>query len=273
MSEKKPLSRRQLRNIQLARGIPAEELQHRTGMPRASYDALFGATSGEDGKDAAKLISQSTFDRLVSLLGIDADFVSLRKTGVIEWRADLTGKETAEPWADAMKSLIDELFSADLMLVEVSTDPSRGRLTRNVVAERMVLLHDRDNSYRVAIVGAAEDLVPLLENSFGIACERRITISANEFHDAREMIRHEVFKPVQFDAFSGALAPKYSWRDVQAAAREFGFLPDDLIEMMHTKAKERSERLRAEGAPDEVATIGMVDGNEYAVRSLKLVQA
>ncbi|WP_334043717.1 hypothetical protein [Burkholderia ambifaria] len=260
MDEKRPLSRRQLRNIQLARGIPALEFQHRTGMPRASYEALLGASSGEEGKDAAKLISRQTFDRVVSLLGIDEEFTSLRRKGVIEWRAEGTSKVTAASWREAVESLVSELFSDDLLLVEVRTEGAK-RFGRR--SERMVLLHDRVNEFRIAIMNAADDLVGLLEKAFGTTCERRVTISAPEFHDAREMISHEVFRSVQFDAISGAIAPKYSWRDVQAGAREFGFLPDDLIEMMHQRAQERAQR----------GSVGPASGGEeeYAVRRLQLV--
>ncbi|ABO60255.1 hypothetical protein LA345_37150 (plasmid) [Burkholderia vietnamiensis] len=260
MDEKRPLSRRQLRNIQLARGIPALEFQHRTGMPRASYEALLGASSGEEGKDAAKLISRQTFDRVVSLLGIDEEFTSLRRKGVIEWRAEGTSKVTAASWREAVESLVSELFSDDLLLVEVRTEGAK-RFGRG--SERMVLLHDRVNEFRIAIMNAADDLVGLLEKAFGTTCERRVTISAPEFHDAREMISHEVFRSVQFDAISGAIAPKYSWRDVQAGAREFGFLPDDLIEMMHQRAQERAQR----------GSVGPASGGEeeYAVRRLQLV--
>ncbi|MBN3729350.1 hypothetical protein [Burkholderia sp. Tr-20390] len=262
MDEKRPLSRRQLRNIQLARGIPAQEFQHRTGMPRASYEALLGASSGEEGKDAAKLISRQTFDRVVSLLGIDEDFTSLRTSGVIEWRAEGTSKATSETWCEAVESLVAELFSDDLLLVEVRTDAAR-RFGRG--GDRMVLLHDRQHQFRVAIMNAADDLVGLLEKAFGVSCERRVTIAPSEFHDAREMISHEVFRSVQFDAISGAIAPKYSWRDVQAGAREFGFLPDDLIEMMHQRAQERAQR----GASGDA----LVAEQEYGVRRLQLVTA
>ncbi len=267
MPENRPLSRRQLRNVQTARGLPAAEVKHRTGMPSASYDAVFGVgAESEEGKEPNKMVSQVTFERLIALLGIDAGFDTLRSVGVLEWRSAGTGGATPSPWQEAVVALVTELFSDDLLMVEISTEVGRsGWYKRAAGSERMVLLHDRQNGFRIAITEASHDLAALLESAIGVACEKRYSIPANEFKEAREMIRHEVFRSVQFDALSGALAAKYSWRDVQAAAREFGFLPDDLIEMMHNRAQER-----AAGQPVEQNAPAPRD-QEYGVRRLQVV--
>jgi hypothetical protein len=274
MFEKRPpLSRSQLRSIQIVRGISAEELQHRSGMPRASYDAIFGASTGDEGKNAAKLMAMATFDRLVALLGIDKEYTSLRRTGVIEWRAEGTDKVTSPNWLEALPQLGVDMFSDSLSIVEVSQEGAKkGRFGRPTGVERMVLLHDRIHNYRIAITEAPEDLVAQLERVFIGTCERRLEITAAEFHPAREMIRHDTFKSVQFDALSGAINPTYNWRDVQAAAREFGFLPDDLIELMHAKAKERSEQNRPEGNNwgDQSGASNNTDEEEYRVSDLHL---
>ncbi|MEX3629068.1 MAG: hypothetical protein VB138_05790 [Burkholderia sp.] len=81
MNSGTPLTRRQLASIQIARGIPADEIQLRTGMPRASYEVLFNLESGDQDKEFTKMISKTSFDRLIALLGIDVDVCGLRASG------------------------------------------------------------------------------------------------------------------------------------------------------------------------------------------------
>ncbi|MCA8197383.1 hypothetical protein [Burkholderia vietnamiensis] len=250
MNSGTPLTRRQLASIQIARGIPADEIQLRTGMPRASYEVLFNLESGDQDKEFTKMISKTSFDRLIALLGIDVDVCGLRASGVLEWRAEGTPKKTAQRWADAAASLFKELLSERLTLAEIETRGKEGFFARFQERERMLLIYDRAHGIRIAVTKAPADLLGLIEGFTGVTCQRRITLTPGEFKDTREMIRHEVLRSVQFDHLAGVIVPTYTWKDVQAAAREFGFHTDDLVNMMHETAARRSNKQDTPSAGD-----------------------
>jgi hypothetical protein len=260
MSIGTPLTRRQLASIQIARGIPADEIQQRTGMPRASYDVLFSAPQNDQDKEVTKMLSKTSFDRLITLLGIEPDFCGLRPSGVLEWRAEGTSKKIAQRWADGAASLIKELLTDRITIAEVVKRGSEGWLSRFSEQERMLLIFDRARGIRIAVTRAPSDLLAKFEALTGVTCQRKVQLNPAEFRDTREMIRHEVLRSVQFDHLTGIVAPTYNWKDVQAAAREFGFSTDDLVNMMHENAERRSSRQdepsvdMGEGsAPDEFA--------------------
>jgi hypothetical protein len=234
------LTRRQLANIQIARGIPADEIQQRTGMPRASYDVLFGQSQGESDKEVTKMLSKTSFERLIALLGIEPDFCGLRQSGVLEWRADGTPKKTEARWVDATAAIVKELLSERLLIASVEQRRKDGVFGRWADTERMLLIFDRPRGIRIAITRAPADLLAKLEGLTGVTCQRQVKLSSTEFRDTREMIRHEVLRSVQFDHLTGLIMPTYSWKDVQAAAREFSFSTDDLVNMMHEMAERRS---------------------------------
>lgn len=242
MSVSTPLSRQQLSNLQIARGIPASEIQQRTGMPRASYEAMFNSDTAEE-KELAKLVSRTTFERLTALLGISSDFKGLRSSGVLEWRAEGTDKKTATRWTEAVAALLKERFTDKLMLTQISVRSTGGAFAFFRKQEQMVLIYDRVLGLRIAITRAPADLLGQIEKMAGITCQRRKELSQREFNDTREMIRHEVLRSVQFDSMTGIVAPTYTWLDVQAAAREFGFHTDDLVNMMHEAAARRGAQL------------------------------
>lgn len=248
MSVSTPLSRQQLSNLQIARGIPASEIQQRTGMPRASYEAMFNSDAAEE-KELAKLVSRTTFERLTALLGISGDFTGLRSSGVLEWRAEGTDKKTASRWTEAVAALLKERFTDKLMLTQISVRSTGGAFARFFrKQEQMVLIYDRVLGLRIAITRAPADLLGQIEKMAGITCQRRKELSQREFNDTREMIRHEVLRSVQFDSMTGIVAPTYTWLDVQAAAREFGFHTDDLVNMMHEAAARRGAQLEEQEA-------------------------
>lgn len=247
MSYGTPLSRRQLANIQVLRGIPAEEIQLRTGMPRASYEVLFSAPQSDQDKEVTKMLSKTSFDRLIALLGIEPDFCGLRPSGVLEWRADGNAKKTTQRWAEAASALVKEQLSERLTIAEVVQRSSGRWMSRFAVQERMLLIFDRTRGIRIAVTRAPADLLGKFEALTGVTCQRKVTLNPAEFRDTREMIRHEVLRSVQFDHLTGVVAPTYNWKDVQAAAREFGFSTDDLVNMMHEHAERRSSRQEAPG--------------------------
>ncbi|WP_199033117.1 hypothetical protein [Ralstonia sp. ASV6] len=258
MSENnKSLSRRQLQNIQIARGLSASDVKDRTAIPAASYDTLFTGDT-EDGKEHNKMISQRTFKNLIDLLAINRSFSTLRSEGVIEWCARGDSKAAVTRWQEAVLSLLSELCSDNLLVVEITTPAAKsGWFRRAAPVQRMVLLHDRTNNFRIALPEAPADMLATLQHSIGVPCETRFTITPAEFKEAREMIRHKVFHAVQFDALSGERRAKYAWRDVQAAAREFGFLPDDLVELMYAKAQERANEAAAAEAAERQEGFGV----------------
>ncbi|WP_083253620.1 hypothetical protein [Pandoraea sp. ISTKB] len=271
--QRNPLSRKQLHQIQVARGIPRQELIYRSGIPAASYDALMGMATADDGKQADKLVSRATFNRLVTILGINTEFDGLRRTGVIEWRADVGGEVSGKAWTDAVVGLVNDsdLFSTELLMVEIRAKAApRKRWQRGGAVEQMLLLYDAQNEYRIAIQGANAQTTSILASAFGIQCERQVEISRAEYREAREMIRHEVFRAIQFDALSGKVVPKYNWNDVMAAAREFGFLPDNVIDLMHKRASERAEEAADPQAPDEDGT--KFDMEDVGVQRLQIVR-
>jgi hypothetical protein len=248
MSLGTPLTRRQLASLQIARGIPAEEIQQRTGMPRASYDVLFSAPQADQDKEVTKMLSKTSFDRLITLLGIESDFCGLRPSGVLEWRAEGTSKKISQRWADAAAALIKELLSERLTISEVVQRGAEGWLARFSDQQRMLLIFDRGRGIRIAVTGAPADLLGKFEALTGVTCQRKVNLNPAEYRDTREMIRHEVLRSMQFDHLTGVVAPTYNWKDVQAAAREFGFSTDDLVNMMHENAERRSSRQEEPGA-------------------------
>jgi len=275
MIEQRPLTRRQLAHIQVARGVPAEEIQQRTGMPRASYAVLFGPTGSEQesDKEFGKLVSKTTFDRLIAHLGIDEELRGLRPSGVLEWRAEGTAKKTATRWIEAVEAILKEVLSEKLTLSEITLRKPRGLRRRFSKTEAMVLVYDRTKGIRIAITHAPLDLLETFEKLTGLTCQRRVSLSQREFNDTREMIRHESLRSVQFDSLSGVVAPTYSWNDVQAAAREFGFHTDDLVNMMHETAERRSQGLQAQLKVPEDAEEerGMAHNSDFQIKHLRVV--
>ncbi|TKC90126.1 hypothetical protein FAZ69_08220 [Trinickia terrae] len=211
-------------------------------MPRASYEVLFSASHTDQDKEVTKMLSKTSFDRLIALLGIEADFCGLRPSGVLEWRAEGTPKKVTQCWADAASGLIKELLSEHLTIAEVVLRGSDRWISRFVDQERMLLVFDRARGIRIAVTRAPADLLGKFEALTGVTCQRKVTLNPAEFRDNREMIHHEVLRSVQFDHLTGVVAPTYNWKDVQAAAREFGFSTDDLVNMMHEHAERRSSR-------------------------------
>jgi hypothetical protein len=276
-----PLSRRQLANIQITRGVPADEIQQRTGMPRASYDALFNPSAAEQEKEVTKLISKTTFDRLIGQLGIESDFCGLRPSGVLEWRANGTPRRTAPQWTEAAAALIKELLSDKLTLAEIVQRGKKRFLSRLSESDRMLLIYDRQRGIRIAVTRAPGDLLMQLEKMTGITCQRRVTLGQQEFKNTREMIRHEVLRSVQFDSLTGVIVPTYTWTDVQAAAREFGFHTDDLVNMMHGTAERRSikrdqteqQHLNVDGfgATNETDDAANRENTDFQVRHLRVI--
>jgi hypothetical protein len=229
------LTRKQLRMIQIARGLSMDAIVQKSGIPMQSLVALIGG-SEKEGKDPKKLISQATYEKVLSIVGIGQDFEGLRTGVVIEWThgAQRSGRgETS--WVEAIKTLRKELFSEEIELAEIrKTTPFYRK------GESLLLLHDAISGVRIVFSDCSASSRRFLESTFDARVKNLDVQTAVEFGFTKELIRNGVYRCTQFNIALGGNTIKYNWADVQAAAREFNFHTDDLINMM-VETVQRSE--------------------------------
>lgn len=224
------LSRKQLHLIQIVRGLSVAEIIQRTGIPAQSLMAFIGGSDAE-GKDPSKLMSQTTYERVLALLGINQRFSGFRQNAVIEWRYSKAGAKGSPSWTDAMKRLRKELFSGDVELVEVKKKKS-GIFPKD---ECMLFLRDNQEGIHLVITRADKQVRKLVQDTFGVEVIKSQTLTAQDFAITSELVSNSVYRVTQFNIIVGGKAVKYTWDEVMAAAKEFNFTTDDLIQLIVEK--------------------------------------
>jgi hypothetical protein len=218
-------TKKQFQLIQVARGLAFDEVVQRTGIPASSLMSLFAVTE-KGAKDPNKLISQSTYERLMELLGVNVGMDGLRKGVVLLWQCPQKTKGQQQ-WIEAVAELKKNLFIGVQELTLVME--KKGFLQRK---ERMVFVHDVETGVRIVFSGIKKNSLRELGKIFN--CEIKLADALNpvDFQFTKSLITNNVYRTTQFDTVLGGKAFRYSWIDVQAAAKEFNFNPDNLIDLM-----------------------------------------
>lgn len=242
------LTKKQFQLVQVARGLPFDELVQRIGIPASSLMSLFGANE-KDAKDPNKLISQSTFERLMALLGVNLSMDGLHSSAVILWQCPAKAAQR-KAWMAAVAELRKGLFSDDIELALLSE--KRGMFRRT---EKMVFLRDVARNVRIVLTGLSGRDLDAVAETFNDDYRRTELISPADFSFTKTLIGNNVYRATQFDAILGGKAFKYTWTDVQAAAKEFNFNPDNLIDLMVGKMQASQVEDVGLGAPEGVIPI------------------
>jgi len=207
---------------QIARGLTLPELVSVVGISVEAFSALFGADSPR--KDPSKLISAMTYSRLAATIGLNSDTSGFRCGAVNEWRFQ---KGNAVAWKNAVSELRKALISHDIEMACI-----RKRVGFFSREEFIVLIHDGENNLRFAVTRATKDVVRFLKGTFDADIHRETVVSPVDFEMTTNLIANNVYRVTQFAVALGGDLARYSWADVQAAAKEFNFTPDALIELM-----------------------------------------
>ena len=219
------LTKKQFQLIQVARGLAFDEVVQRTGIPASSLMSLFAVTE-KGAKDPNKLISQSTYEKLMELLGVNLSMDGLRKGVVLLWQYPQKAKGR-QLWLEAVTELKKSLFIGVQELTVVME--KKGLLQRK---ERMIFVHDVETGVRIVLTGIEKNSLRELEQIFNCEIKLADALAPVDFQFTKSLIANGVYRATQFDAVLGGKAFKYSWVDVQAAAKEFNFNPDNLIDLM-----------------------------------------
>lgn len=253
------LSRKQFSSVQIARGMTTEEIIAKSGIPPQSFMVLMDS-DGKDGRDPAKLISESTFRRLALVLGLEPGMSGLRTSGVIEWRVNQKQRST---WQAAVTQLRNELFG-DRVEMTVINNAHKWYSPRR---DSMVFIHslgdDQENDIKLAVTGADAKIVRFLTGLFGVEAPRKVEMDTKEFLFTAKLIENGVYRANQFFIVLGGRAVRYTWADVQAAAKEFNFTTDALIELMVATLKVRAEpsaETPPEASVEERPTLRVANG-------------
>lgn len=222
------LTRKQFQLIRVASGLSFDEIVQKTGIPATSLMVLFGATEKE-AKDPNKLIAQSTFEKVMSVLGVNTEMDALRAGVVVVWQYPLKAKLQGT-WESAVAELRKSIFSDNIEIAEIT---GKGSLFSR--KSKMLLLRDVETDVRIVITDTTKKLLGSVEGIFGVSSRSTETQNKMDFEFTTQIIKNGVYRLNQFDAVLGGKSFKYSWTDVQAAAKEFNFNPDDLINLMVDK--------------------------------------
>lgn len=232
------LSRKQFAAVQIARGLTTEEIIARCGIPAQSFMVLM--EEQPTGRDAAKLISHTTFIRLADVLGLEPNMAFLRTGGVVEWRVPAKNEKGA--WRNAVAQLREELFSDGESIEIAVVSRVRGWFSRG--GQSMVFVHSPapqpGRDIKLAVTGADPKTVQFLLELFGPGCVRKVTLDSGEFDITGKLISNGVYRATQFLIVLGGSSVKYTWADVQASAKEFNFTTDALIELMVDAVRRRN---------------------------------
>lgn len=227
----KKLSRQHLKDVALLRGLSMEALVSRTGVPMASLMAMM--TGGDNEKDPRLLLSQDTYGRILHLIGVNADNTALASKEVRLWKCP--AKQQTE-WRTTLGSIKKALFGGNESIVMAEVLTRRRLLGR---PRRLVLLHDSRDDAQVDIVisgvseGFAEELRGLFQTSFA----HSTFMSDKDFDMFLTLVDNNACSHAQFRGMLGGGTLRYSWTDVQAAAKEFNLQPDDLIAMISDRVE------------------------------------
>lgn len=227
------LSRKQFGLVQIVRGLSTEEIIAKSGIPPQSFMVLM-ESDGRDGRDPSKLISESTFCRLAITIGLEPGMSGLRNNGVIQWRLNPKGRDK---WNDAARQLRQDLFSNQIEIA-VITRPAPFYQRK----QTMVFLHDLVSDVKLAITHGDTRTAKFVKDLFGVEDARTVAMEAGEFDFTLRLIDNGVYRSNQFHIVLGGRKVRYTWGDVQAAAKEFNFTTDELIELMVAEVQARLRR-------------------------------
>lgn len=244
------LRRKQLKDLVLLRGLTMESLVSRTGVPMASLMAMLSGTQDDKDKNPSLLLSQDTYQRILSLIGVDAHNTGLAGGMVREWRFDQ--KQSAK-WREALEGLRKDLLSDQLVMVELHT-------ARRLFGKqrRLLLVHDAVSNAQLVISGATQQLVGYLERVLGASSARRTVIGDKDFDMFASLIENGACRSSQFIAMLGGGKLKYNWEDVRAAAQQFDLQTDDLIVMIAEEVQRRASKTPVESDDAEFGGMRLV---------------
>jgi hypothetical protein len=230
------LTRKNFRFVQVVRGLSIEEIIHKTGISAQAFMAMLDERSA--GKDPSKLISGGTFQRLSEVMGLRADMSGMRLRVVNEWR--FTPKKRKQ-WFEAVTGLSapttqgNSFFGENIELAVIARESSfLGR------KGSIVLLHDIDRQVRIAITQVDAKAIRMLSTHFGAKNVRQTMLAPRDFEFTCRLLENGVYRPSQFDNCMGDKSGRYSWDDVLVASKEFGFKPEELINMMVDMVRART---------------------------------
>lgn len=224
------LSRKQFGLVQTARGLTTDEIITRSGIPPQSFMVLM-ESDGRDGRDPSKLISESTFCRLAMTLGLEPGMAGLRTNSVIEWRVNPKQRVN---WQEAVRLLRQDLFSEHFEMA-VITHPSPFYSRKSV----MIFLHDLDTDVKLVVTHGNMKTARFLKGLFAVESYRTVPMETKEFDFTLKLIENGVYRSNQFHIVLGGRKVRYTWGEVQAAAKEFNFTTDELIELMVSSVHQR----------------------------------
>lgn len=257
------LSREQFQQVQIARGLTTDEIIAKSGIPAQSFMVLM-ESDGRDGRDPSMLISNSTFSRLAQILGLEPDMSGLRSNCVIEWR---TNPKTRAQWEESVSVLRKDLFSANDIEIAVLVRPAPLLKKKSMI----IFLHDLQSGVKVAVTNADKHTVRFVQSTFGCTANKVQEMEPKEFDLTCRLIENNVYRSNQFLIVLGGRKVKYSWVDVQAAAKEFNYTTDQLIELMVSRIYQEQEKPPVQeetdiGLPELPSDTGWIDRR----RSLRL---
>lgn len=238
------LTRKQLRLVLQLRGLSLEQIMQRTGIPNQSLMALiYGADNG--GKDPSKLISAATYEKVLALLGLSPEFNGLRKNSVIEWRYQSKKTRGQEhSWREAAQLLRKHLMSDSLVLAEVT---AKGGFLAG--RKHLIFIYDPENEIRIVVSGIDKSGRAFMEEAFGTSIERTEVVTLEEFNFMATLIGNDVLRLSQFNVVMTGKALKYDWKDVQAAAKEFNFTTEDIINLIVDAVRTPAASTQSEQLP------------------------
>lgn len=238
------LTRRQFGLVQVARGLSTEETVVRSGIPAQSFMVLM-ESDGKDGRDPSKLISESTFIRLARTLGLEPGMSGLCTKNIVEWKVNHKNRRS---WEAAVHQLRRDLFSDSFEMAIITRTVPFYTLPKKA---RMIFLHDLETDVKLAITGVDDRDIRFVQTIFAIESARAVTLDAHEFTLTAKLIENGVYRPNQFHIVLGGRKVRYIWADVQAAAKEFGFTTDDLIDLMISQVRQHHQPSASPVASDE----------------------
>lgn len=217
------LSRQQLRDVSLARGVSMDDLVARTGVPMASLMAMM---AGDGEKEARLLLSQETYGRILHLLGVSADGSGLAAKQVRLW---VCPEKNFAAWQAAFTSIKKTLLSdnASIVLAEIVAGGTLFARKR-----RIVLLHDELSQASIVIAGVPDKFSAELQKIFGTPYAHSTKMSPSDYSRFLKLVDNNACSHAQFIGMLGGGTLRYSWADVKAAAQQFNLQPDDLILMI-----------------------------------------
>lgn len=230
------LTKKLFQQVLSARGLTAEQIVQRTGIPAESLDVLIGREE-QEGRDPGKLISQATFEKVLALLGIASDNSGLRAAGVLVWAYNAKApKRQRAQWCEAVSNVREALMSDDIAIAELTT--KNGFFAKK---QYLMLVHDVQNNVFIGVVGLDKDARASLLRITGASVERSEALSEKEFVLHRKLMENGVYRRNYFTEMMVGRARTYGWTDVQAAAKEFHFSPEAIIDLMLAEVRRKEE--------------------------------